>query len=172
MDFKIVEDIDISKEEMEYLENHDFGEEMRNGLEDGSTIVSDGSWEETVKAIKAKKAREATQMASFRIPKWIMEPPGTCARPLGDLQGIQQEGRGGRAADTPPAPELRRPGIRLGGIQARSGNQRPGHHDRPAARGTGHPHRRAFQGQPDGRNEETHGAGQSQQRLPAEGLPR
>ena len=73
MEFKVVDDIDISKEEMEYLENHEFGEEMRKGLEDGSTIVSDGSWEETVKAIKAKKAREATQMASFRIPKWIIE---------------------------------------------------------------------------------------------------
>ena len=53
MEFKIVEDVDVSKEEMDYLENHDFGEEMRNGLEDGSTIVSDASWEETVKAIKA-----------------------------------------------------------------------------------------------------------------------
>ena len=42
MDFKIVDDVNISKEELDYYENHDFGEEIRKGLEDGTAIVSEG----------------------------------------------------------------------------------------------------------------------------------
>ena len=53
MEFKIVDDV-MSKEEIEELEKRDFSEDIRKGLEDGSVCVSDGSWEETVKAIKAK----------------------------------------------------------------------------------------------------------------------
>lgn len=71
--FKIVDNVDISKEDLEYFETHDFGQEMREGLEDGSAIVSDGPWEETVKAIKERRKRSETRMASFRLPVWIIE---------------------------------------------------------------------------------------------------
>ena len=71
--FKIVDNVDISKEDLEYFETHDFGQEMRKGLEDGSTIISDGPWEETVKAIKERRKRSETRMASFRLPVWIIE---------------------------------------------------------------------------------------------------
>ncbi len=73
MEFKIVDNADISREELEHFERHDFGKEMAEGLKDGSTVVSDGPWEETVRAIKAKKARKASRMTSFRLPVWVIE---------------------------------------------------------------------------------------------------
>jgi predicted DNA binding CopG/RHH family protein len=73
MELKIVDNADISREELEHFEKHDFGKEMAEGLKDGSTVVSDGSWEETVRAIKAKKARNASRMTSFRLPVWVIE---------------------------------------------------------------------------------------------------
>ena len=73
MEFKVVDDVKISKEELDHFEKHDFGQEIREGLADGSTIVSDGSWEETVKAIKERRKRNETKMASFRLPVWIIE---------------------------------------------------------------------------------------------------
>jgi hypothetical protein len=73
--FKIVDNVDISKEDLEYFETHDFGQEMREGLEDGSTMVFEAGtpWEETVKAIKERRKRSETRMASFRLPVWIIE---------------------------------------------------------------------------------------------------
>ena len=73
MEFKVVDDVKISKEELDHFEKHDFGQEIREGLADGSTIVSEGPWEETVKAIKERRKRNETKMASFRLPVWIIE---------------------------------------------------------------------------------------------------
>ena len=73
MEFKVVDDVKISKEELDHFEKHDFGQEIRKGLADGSTIVSDGPWEETVKAIKERRKRNDTKMTSFRLPVWIIE---------------------------------------------------------------------------------------------------
>ena len=73
MEFKVVDDVKISKEELDHFEKHDFGQEIREGLADGSTIVSEGSWEETVKAIKERRKRNETKMTSFRLPVWIIE---------------------------------------------------------------------------------------------------
>ena len=68
MDFKIVDDVNISKEELDYYENHDFGEEIRKGLEDGTAIVSEGPWEETVKAVQAKLSANACSKPPTYIP--------------------------------------------------------------------------------------------------------
>lgn len=73
MDFKVVDNVEISKEELEYFEKHDFGQEIREGLADGTTVVSDGPWEETVKAIKERRKRNETRMASFRLPVWVID---------------------------------------------------------------------------------------------------
>lgn len=73
MEFKIVDDIDISKEELDYFENHDFGEEMREALENGTAIVSEGNWDETVKALKAKMAANATKAITIRVPVRVIE---------------------------------------------------------------------------------------------------
>lgn len=73
MDFKIVDDINISKEELDYFENHDFGEEIRKGLEDGTAIVAEGNWDETVKAVKAKMAANATKAITIRVPVRVIE---------------------------------------------------------------------------------------------------
>ena len=72
-EFKIVDDIDISKEELDYFENHDFGEEMREALENGTAIVSEGNWDETVKAMKAKMAANATKAITIRVPVRVIE---------------------------------------------------------------------------------------------------
>lgn len=73
MELKIVDNADVSGEELERFEQHDFGKEMAEGLKDGSTLVSDEPWEETAKAIKAKKSRKVSKMASFRLPVWVIE---------------------------------------------------------------------------------------------------
>ena len=73
MDFNVVDDVKISKEELDYYENHDFAEELREGLKDGSTIVSEGPWEETVRAIRERRRREEKKMTSLRVPVWILE---------------------------------------------------------------------------------------------------
>lgn len=46
-------------EVLEYAGN--MADEFREGLADGSTIVSDGPWEETVKAIKERRKRNETK---------------------------------------------------------------------------------------------------------------
>ena len=48
-------------------------DEFREGLADGSTIVSDGPWAETVKTIKERRQRNETKMTSFRLPVWIID---------------------------------------------------------------------------------------------------
>ncbi len=73
MDFKMVDDARISKKELDYYENHDFGKEFREGLKDGSTIVSDGPWAKTVAEIKARNARNERKMTSLRVPVWILD---------------------------------------------------------------------------------------------------
>ena len=56
MEFKIVDDF-LSKEELEKLDNRDFSEDIREAEKNGTIVVSEGPWEETVKAVKAKLAR-------------------------------------------------------------------------------------------------------------------
>ncbi len=72
MVFKVLEKPKMTDEELAEF-NASLADEFREGLEDGSTVVSDGSWEETVRAIKAKKARNASRMTSFRLPVWVIE---------------------------------------------------------------------------------------------------
>lgn len=48
-------------------------DEFHEALADGSAVVSDGPWEETVKAIKERHKRNETKMASFRLPIWVIE---------------------------------------------------------------------------------------------------
>jgi hypothetical protein len=70
--FKIAKNPDLTEDEiLEYSGN--LADAFRKGLEDGSTIISDGPWEETVKAIKERRKRSETRMASFRLPVWIIE---------------------------------------------------------------------------------------------------
>ena len=70
--FKIAQNPIMTEDEvLEYAGN--MADEFREGLADGSTIVSDGPWEETVKAIKERHKRNETRMASFRLPVWIIE---------------------------------------------------------------------------------------------------
>jgi predicted DNA binding CopG/RHH family protein len=72
MDFKIIDDF-LSKEELEELDNRDFSEEMREALENGTAIVSEGNWNETVKAMKAKMAANATKAITIRVPVRVIE---------------------------------------------------------------------------------------------------
>lgn len=72
MVFKVLEKPEMTDEELAEF-NASLADEFREGLKDGSTVVSDGSWEETVRAIKAKKARNASRMTSFRLPVWVIE---------------------------------------------------------------------------------------------------
>ena len=72
--FKIVKNPDLTEDEiLEYSGN--LADAFREGLEDGSTMVFEANvpWEETVKAIKERRKRSETQMASFRLPVWIIE---------------------------------------------------------------------------------------------------
>ena len=48
-------------------------DEFHEALADDSAVVSDGPWEETVKAIKERRKRNETKMASFRLPIWVIE---------------------------------------------------------------------------------------------------
>ncbi len=70
--FKIAKNPELSEDEiLEY--SGSLVDEIREALADGSAIVSDGPWEETVKAIKERRKRSETRMASFRLPVWIIE---------------------------------------------------------------------------------------------------
>ena len=73
MAFKVMEKPDMTEEELRYFNEHDFSEDFKEALANGTAIVSNGPWEETVKEIKARKARETTKMASFRLPTWVIE---------------------------------------------------------------------------------------------------
>ena len=73
MEFKVVDDVNISKEELDYYENHDFGEDIREAEKNGTLVVSEGPWEETVKAVKAKMAANATRAITIRVPVRVIE---------------------------------------------------------------------------------------------------
>ena len=57
MAFKVMEKPDMTEEELRYFNEHDFAEEFKEALANGTAIVSNGPWEETVKEIKARKQR-------------------------------------------------------------------------------------------------------------------
>ena len=54
MEFKIIDDF-LSKEELEELDKRDFSEDIREAEKNGNIVVAEGNWDETVKAVKAKK---------------------------------------------------------------------------------------------------------------------
>ncbi|WP_173341916.1 hypothetical protein [uncultured Fibrobacter sp.] len=72
MDFKIVDDF-LSKEELEKIDNRDFSEDIREAEKNGTIVVSEGPWEETVKAVKAKLAANATRAITIRVPVRVIE---------------------------------------------------------------------------------------------------
>ena len=70
--FKIAKNPKMSEAEiLEY--SGSLVDEFREAIADGSAIVSDGPWEETVRAIKERRKRNETKMASFRLPVWVIE---------------------------------------------------------------------------------------------------
>jgi predicted DNA binding CopG/RHH family protein len=72
MEFKIVDDF-LSKEELEKIDNRDFSEDIREAEKNGTIVVSEGPWEETVKAVKAKLAANATRAITIRVPARVIE---------------------------------------------------------------------------------------------------
>jgi len=72
MDFKIVDDF-LSKEELEKIDNRDFSEDIREAEKNGTIVVSEGPWDETVKAVKAKLAANATRAITIRVPVRVIE---------------------------------------------------------------------------------------------------
>ena len=55
MEFKIVDDF-LPKEEFEKLDIRDFSDDIREARAKGRIVVSNGDWNETVKAVKTKMA--------------------------------------------------------------------------------------------------------------------
>jgi hypothetical protein len=51
MEFKVMEKPDMTEEELRYFNEHDFSEDFKEALANGTAIVSNGPWEETVKEI-------------------------------------------------------------------------------------------------------------------------
>ena len=74
MEFKIVDDV-MSKEKHEELDRKDFSEDIVEAIKKDEVYVSEAGapWEETVKAIKERRKRNETKMASFRLPVWVIE---------------------------------------------------------------------------------------------------
>ncbi len=72
MEFKIVEDF-LTKEELENLDSRDFSEDIREAEKNGTILVSEGNWDETVKALKAKMASNATKAITIRVPVRVIE---------------------------------------------------------------------------------------------------
>ena len=72
MEFKIVEDF-LTKEELEDLDSRDFSEDIREAEKNGTILVSKGNWDETVKALKAKMAANATKAITIRVPVRVIE---------------------------------------------------------------------------------------------------
>ena len=72
MEFKIVDDF-LSKEELEKIDNRDFSEDIREAEKNGTIVVSEGPREETVKAVKAKLAANATRAITIRVPVRVIE---------------------------------------------------------------------------------------------------
>jgi predicted DNA binding CopG/RHH family protein len=63
----------MSKEELEKIDNRDFSEDIREAEKNGTIVVSEGPWEETVKAVKAKLAANATRAITIRVPVRVIE---------------------------------------------------------------------------------------------------
>ncbi len=72
MEFKIVDDF-LTKEELEDLDSRDFSEDIREAEKNGTILVSKGNWDETVKALKAKMAANATKAITIRVPVRVIE---------------------------------------------------------------------------------------------------
>ena len=72
MEFKIVDDF-LTKEELEKLDNRDFSEDIREAEKNGTSVVAEGNWYETVKALKAKMAANATKAITIRVPVRVIE---------------------------------------------------------------------------------------------------
>ncbi len=72
MEFKIVDDF-LPKEELEKLDKRDFSDDIREAKAKGRVIVSNGDWNETVKAVKAKMAADATKSITIRVPVRVIE---------------------------------------------------------------------------------------------------
>lgn len=72
MEFKVIDDF-MSKEDLEKLDNRDFSEDIREAEKNGTIVVSEGPWEETVKAVKAKLAANATRAITIRMPVRVIE---------------------------------------------------------------------------------------------------
>ena len=69
MEFKIVDDF-LSKEELEKIDNRDFSDDIREAEKNGTLVVSEGPWEETV---KAEMAANATRAITIRVPVRVIE---------------------------------------------------------------------------------------------------
>ena len=72
MEFKIINDF-LPKEELEKLDNRDFSDDIREAKVKGRIVVSKGDWNETVKAVKAKMAANATKTITIRVPVRVIE---------------------------------------------------------------------------------------------------
>lgn len=72
MEFKIVDDF-LTKEELEKLDKRDFSDDIREAMAKGRFVVSKGDWNETVKAVKAKMAADATKSITIRVPVRVIE---------------------------------------------------------------------------------------------------
>lgn len=72
MEFKIIDDF-LSKEELEKLDNRDFSADIREAKAKGRIVVSNGDWNEAVKAVKAKMAADATKSITIRVPVRVIE---------------------------------------------------------------------------------------------------
>ena len=72
MEFKIIDDF-LSKEELEKLDKRDFSADIREAKAKGRVVVSNGDWNETVKAVKAKMAADATKPITIRVPVRVIE---------------------------------------------------------------------------------------------------
>lgn len=58
MEFKIIDDF-LPKKELEKLDRRDFSADIREAKAKGRVVVSNGNWNETVKAVKAKMIETA-----------------------------------------------------------------------------------------------------------------
>ena len=72
MEFKIIDDF-LSKEELEKLDKRDFSADIREAKAKGRVVVSNGDWNETIKAVKAKMAADATKPITIRVPVRVIE---------------------------------------------------------------------------------------------------
>ena len=72
MEFKVIDDF-LSKEELEKLDKRDFSEDIREAEKNGTIVVSEGPWEETVRAVQAKLAANATKAITIRVPVRVIE---------------------------------------------------------------------------------------------------